>query len=100
MSFGLKQDVIDQINAIFSKYKKIDKVVVYGSRAKGNHKSYSDIDLCVFSENITLTTLQKVEVEIDDLLLPYKMDISIFHQIDNKELKEHITRIGKLFYEK
>jgi hypothetical protein len=44
--------------------------------------------------------LFKIENEIDDLLLPYKIDLSIFHKIENHQLLEHIKRIGKVFYEK
>lgn len=100
MEFGLNQHIIEQLNTIFSKHKQIQKVVVYGSRAKGNYKPHSDIDLSIFGEDITLTALQKIELELDDLLLPYKIDISIFNQIDNEALKEHIIRIGKIFYKK
>jgi uncharacterized protein len=40
------------------------------------------------------TELLKIENEIDDLLLPYKVDLSLFHQIDNPSLIEHIQRVG------
>ncbi len=99
MQFGLKQETINQINSIFARYSKIDKVIVYGSRAKGNYKPYSDIDLTIVSNDLNFTTMQKIELEIDDLLLPYKFDISLFHQIESSDLVEHINRAGQLFYE-
>jgi predicted nucleotidyltransferase len=72
-------------------------VVLYGSRAKGNYRPCSDIELTVFGE-LDLSCLYKIEVEIDDLLLRYKMDIFLHHQIINPDLLEHINRIGFDFY--
>jgi len=98
MDFGLSNTQHQQINFIFSKYPEIESVIIYGSRAKGTHKPYSDLDLTILGENINLTILQKIELELDDLMLPYKFDISVFSTIENKELLEHISRIGKEFY--
>jgi predicted nucleotidyltransferase len=98
MAFGLSNTQHEQINSIFSNYPQIESVLIYGSRAKGTHKPYSDIDLTIVGENINLTILQKIELELDDLMLPYKFDISEFKSIENKELLEHISRIGKVFY--
>jgi hypothetical protein len=47
-----------------------------------------------------LKKLQKIELEIDELYLPYKLDLSLFHQISNLDLIEHINRVGKIFYQK
>jgi predicted nucleotidyltransferase len=98
--FGLKNSEKKAINTVFNKYTIIDKVLIYGSRAKGNFKPYSDIDLTIIAENLKLTTLQEIETELDDLLLPYKFDVSVFSQISNEDLLNHIERVGQLFYEK
>ncbi len=45
-----------------------------------------------------LTILFKIENELDDLLLPYKIDLSVFSDIENPELLGHIERVGKVFY--
>ena len=50
--------------------------------------------------NLNLSLVQKIELEIEDLFLPYTFDISIFKQISNPDLIEHITRVGIVFYEK
>jgi predicted nucleotidyltransferase len=96
-SFGLPKDVIEKIKKIFRNYPKISKCIIYGSRAKGNFKPGSDIDLTLDAPEMTLTELLKLESEIDDLLLPYKIDLSLKHQISNANLLEHIARIGKEF---
>lgn len=100
MLFGLSIEDREKINNLFKQFEFIDKVILYGSRAKGNYKPSSDIDITLFGDNLTLSELQLVENEIDDLLLPYKFDISIYNQISNIELIEHIDRVGKVLYNK
>lgn len=92
--FGLPTEVIKKIKSVFSNYPKIQKCIIYGSRAKGNFKPGSDIDLTLEAPNMSLTELMKIEAEIDDLLLPYKVDLSLKHQIDSPDLLEHISRVG------
>ena len=84
----------------FAKHSELEKVVLYGSRTNGNFKPESDIDLTLFGENLTLTIQQRIESELDDLLLPNKFDISIHNKISNQDLLEHIKRVGKLIYSK
>ena len=97
---GLNETDVKKIQQIFSSHSEVEKVVLYGSRAKGIYKSASDIDLTLVGTNVSVATQQEIENELDDLLLPYKFDISVYHQISNKELVEHIERIGKVFFEK
>lgn len=98
--FGLSNEVIEKIINVFRKYPKITEVILYGSRAKGCYKNGSDIDLCLKAEHLTLQDLNKIELALDDLFLPYSFDMTIYDAIDNKELLDHICRIGKLFYQK
>lgn len=94
---GLKSTEIEKIQMVFKNHSEIEKVILYGSRAKGNYKPYSDIDITLIG-TINLTLQNKIEVELDDLLLPYKFDVSIFYKIENRELIEHINRVGKTIY--
>jgi predicted nucleotidyltransferase len=100
MRFGLDEIDIEKINSAFALFPEVERVLLYGSRAKGTYKLGSDIDLTLIGKYLTLDTINAIETQIDDLLLPYLFDISIFSQIDNPDLVEHINRIGKLFYEK
>ena len=100
MDIGLNEKDIGKIQSVLALHSEVEKVILYGSRAKGAYKPSSDIDLTLFGKELNLTIQQKIENELDDLLLPYKFDISIFHQIANKELVEHIERVGKLFFAK
>lgn len=99
MSYGLKEKHIHAINSVFKKYPKIEKAILYGSRAKGNYRNGSDIDLTLLGDELDLNILFKIENELDDLLLPYKIDLSIFSKIENNDLIEHINRVGIVFYE-
>ncbi|OAV73574.1 putative nucleotidyltransferase [Bacteroidales bacterium Barb6] len=100
MPYGLKDTDIQRIKQVFAPYSEVERVVLYGSRAKGNFKPASDIDLTLYGEKLTLTLQYKIENDLDDLLLPYKMDVSIFHRISNPDLTDHINRIGQVFMKK
>ena len=98
--FGLKEATINKIMAVFAKYTQIDKILLYGSRAKGNYRNGSDIDLTLIGDQLNYSQLSSIESDIDDLFLPYSFDISIFKDIDNPDLVEHINRVGVVLYEK
>ena len=97
---GLKEKHINAITSVFKKYPEIEEAVLYGSRANGNYRNGSDIDLTLKGEALSLSLLFKIETELDDLLIPYKIDLSIYHKIENPDLIEHIKRFGIIFYEK
>lgn len=97
---GLTLHTIQAIQAVFERCPAVEIAILYGSRAKGNYRVGSDIDLVLEGEKLNLTTLQKIEDELDELMLPYKMDVSLLKHIQNPELLDHIKRVGKRFYEK
>ncbi len=99
MKFGLKDETIDKINSVLAKYPQVSKAVIYGSRAKGNYKNGSDIDLTLHGE-LDLTIQFKIDNNLDDLLLPYTFDLSIFSKLTDPEFISHIERVGQVFYER
>jgi uncharacterized protein len=101
MKFGLKETTISRIHAVFARHPQVKKAILYGSRAKENFKNGSDIDLTLIgTEDVNLEILNRIMDEIDDLLLPYTFDLSIFHQISDPDVIDHIKRVGVVFYEK
>jgi predicted nucleotidyltransferase len=98
MKSGLTSEVIEKIRNVLSKHKEISAAILYGSRAKGNFKPGSDIDLTLKGDKLDLAKLAKINNEIDDLSLPYTFDFSIYDQISNPELLQHINRVGIKFY--
>lgn len=99
MRFGLKNDDIDKIGSVFEKYENVKKVIVYGSRAMGNYRNGSDIDLTI-KGNLTSRNFYDILQELDDLMLPYLIDLSKIEDIANPDLLDHIRRRGKIFYER
>lgn len=100
MRFGLSDSIIEKLTGVFKRFHEIDKVVIYGSRAKGNYKKGSDIDLTLLGEGLTTDFLDKISIALDDLLLPNMIDLSIYDQIENANLREHIERVGMVFFDK
>ncbi len=98
--YGLSPETLRAIKNVMARYPGIKKGILYGSRAKGNFKPGSDIDLVLKGETLKLTDLFRIENEMDDLLLPYHIDLSLYHQIDNAELSDHINRVGVELYTK
>lgn len=96
--FGLNQKTIEKLRNTFAQFPAVDRVLIYGSRAKGNFKPGSDIDLTLVGQQLKLETLLKIENDLDDLLLPYKIDLSIYDNIEETSVREHIERVGKVFY--
>lgn len=98
--FGLKEDTIAQINSVFAQYPELEEAILYGSRAMGNYRNGSDIDITLIGDAFTYSQMLQMEVQIDDLLLPYLFDFSLFRHIDNSDLIEHVQRVGVIFYKR
>ena len=100
MRFGLPEHTIEQINGVFARHGLVHKAILYGSRAKGNFKPGSDIDLTLLGEGLTPREVDAIGSELDDLLLPYDIDLNVFHLLDHVALREHIERVGVVFYQR
>lgn len=100
MKHGLEEKTRAQIRNVLAAFPLVEKAVLYGSRAKGNFKPGSDIDLALYGGGLSLQYLHRIEDALDDLLLPYQIDLAVFARIANAELREHIQRVGIVFYER
>ena len=98
--YGLRDSDISAIQNIFNSCSNLKKAILYGSRAKGNYRPGSDIDLCLQGELLTYYDLVVIENALDDLLLPYTIDLSIYEKIDNPHFLEHVNRVGIDFFVK
>ena len=98
--FGLPHEAIQALNNLFKLHPHIEQVLLYGSRAIGTYRIGSDIDLCFIAPALTLAEQLLLENQMDDLLLPWKIDVSLQHKIDNPALLDHINRVGMMFYKK
>lgn len=101
MKYGLSENSIKAIHAVLAQNPNIETAVLYGSRAKGNYREGSDIDLALTGDELDLSQMLRIAAMLDDLMIPYKVDVALLHQINNNaELKDHIRRRGVVFYEK
>lgn len=100
MKYGLPQSAVQKIRAVLSRYPQVDKAILYGSRAKGNYKNGSDIDLTLHGAELTLNVIYRILDDLDELLLPYTIDLSAFKNIGDPDVIEHIQRVGVTFYDK
>jgi len=99
INIGLSAFDKESIIKIFSN-KRIEKVFLFGSRAKGNFRPGSDIDLAVSGNNLSLNDILDLSIELDTLELPYKFDIILLKKVKEKALLEHINRLGIVLFEK
>ena len=96
--FGLPQASVDAIKAVLSRHPGVVRAAIYGSRAKGNFRHGSDIDLALFGDSLTARELLAIDGAIDDLDLPYTVDLSLFAKIEDAALRSHIERVGQDLY--
>jgi type I restriction enzyme S subunit len=100
MRYGLTEQTIQQINSVFEKHPVVKQAVLYGSRAKGNYKTGSDIDLSLFGEDISQSEMNQILDELDALDLPYTMDLTVFRDITHAKFRDHIARVGVVFFQR
>lgn len=96
--FGLSDNTIKEIVGVFKRHPEIEKVLVFGSRAKGCYREGSDIDLALFGDQISRNILLDVSCDIDDLELLYNIDLVNYQDVKDKPIGSHIMRVGKVFY--
>ena len=101
MQYGLSAQTLQKIRDVFVRYPQVEEVMLYGSRARGDYKNGSDLDLTLRgSSELTHTLLSQIANDLDDQLLPYTIDLSIFENIRNPEMVEQIERVGVALYKK
>lgn len=96
-TFGLTNKSLQILLEIFRNYPSVSEVKVYGSRAKGTYTERSDLDLVILDE-IDRKTLGEIWMEVNSSDFPLTVDLQVWKDIKNENLKEHIRRVGKIFY--
>lgn len=99
--FGLIERDIEYIVKAMKQFSEIEKAIIFGSRAMGNYKKGSDVDIAIVGEGINSKTLYKLDDYLNEVYpLPYFFDILQYSSITNENLKNHIDSKGKIIYEK
>ncbi len=97
-SLGLSSLLLDRLLSVFRRYPAIEKVMVYGSRARGDFAPGSDIDLAVFAPGMSPGEFARLWGEIDGLPVALKMDLVHFEALGNEGLKREILEGGRVIY--
>ncbi len=98
LAFGIGQRNLGRLNAIFAAHPAVLRVLLYGSRAKGNFRAGSDIDLCLDAPDMSWQELLAIDTEIDDLLMPWKVDLAHQQKLESSALLADIQRVGVQVY--
>jgi predicted nucleotidyltransferase len=99
MKFGLSDTVIQELQDVFRRHANIRKVLIFGSRSKGNYRAGSDIDLALIGTGIDYRQILDISLEIDDLGLLYSIDLLDYQSKAGTPIGDHIDRVGQVFYE-
>lgn len=91
---GIKANVMQEIMMLVEKYQ-IQKLIIFGSRARGDFSKVSDIDLAVKGGDVARFT---IDLEDTNTLLEY--DVIDLGKPVNADLLSSIEEEGKVLYEK
>ena len=96
--FGVAERHYNDLERVFRRFPGIEQVLIYGSRAKGTDKPYSDIDLAVVAPIMSDSEFSRLWNDLDGLELVFKLDVLHWDRMGEQKLKESIIRHGRLFY--
>lgn len=99
MHHGLSDAAVAQIQTVLSRHREVEKAILYGSRAKGNFRTGSDVDLALVGQLLTPVTVAQIHDEFEAGSLPHRVDVALLSEIKNAALIDHIQRVGQVFYE-
>ena len=99
MKFGLSDTVIRELQDVFRRHANIEKVLIFGSRSKGNFRAGSDIDLAVIGKGIDYSQLLTIQCEIENLEMLYRIDLLNYQKEIGTPIGDNIDRVGQVFYE-
>lgn len=96
MKFGIDNETLDIIKKILAKNRKIEKRVIFGSRATGKYKKNSDIDICLYG-NISFREISSLKGEFNESDCIYKVDLVSYNRLENIKFKKNIDEEGMKF---
>jgi predicted nucleotidyltransferase len=96
---GLTKQDIQTITDILAQQTNVEKALLFGSRAKGNYKHGSDVDIALKGRQLNVETISNISYLLnEETFLPYKFDILNYYST-SKKVTGHIDRVGIVFYE-
>ena len=98
--FGLDEDLLAKIVAVLEESGHVDRVVIYGSRARGSFKNYSDIDIAVHAPDMTHDEFLLLCSAIDDLPIIFRIDVVHADRLADPKLMAKIHRDGVSIFDR
>lgn len=97
--FGLKQDNIDLIKEVLQDFSVVEQALIFGSRAMGNYKRGSDIDIAIKGKRVKNDTVSRINYLLnEEIPLPYFFDVVHYESISNVDLLRHVDQVAQVFY--
>lgn len=97
---GLNEKTIKDIISALARFPEVERAVLFGSRAKGTHRTGSDIDLALTGDALNTRLVGRIEDALDELLLPYQFSLVILSQKTDPDVAAHIDRVGIILFQK
>ena len=92
---GLSQQDLKKIVAVICAEPKVKELILFGSRAKGTYRVGSDIDLAINTKSeLGFSALAQIKASLEELMLPYEIDLLVLEKVSNDDLVKHIARVG------
>jgi predicted nucleotidyltransferase len=98
LQFGLSNQILASLRQVLGHFPEVEKAVIYGSRATGSYRSYSDIDIAVMAPTMTDREFSHLWNALDDLPILFKLDAVHFERMTNPRLRENILNEGVAIY--
>lgn len=98
LTFGLSAPILDSLRQVFSRFPNIDRVLIYGSRARGDFRPHSDIDMAVLAPTMTPSEFSHLWMALDDLPILFRLDVSLHHDVADPQLKHNMLADGVTLY--
>ena len=98
LSFGLSAEILDELKQVFSRFPAVERVLIYGSRARGDFRPSSDIDLLVIAPTMASLEFSQLWMALDDLPIIFRLDVSLLQEVDHQQLKRNMLTDGVTLY--
>lgn len=99
-AFGIPPDALERIRAVLAGYDAVQSASIYGSRARDTARNSSDIDIALEGPALSQRHLASIANALDDLLLPWKIDLCLVSELEDEALLANICQDGKILYRK
>jgi predicted nucleotidyltransferase len=98
---GLFEADLQNVVSVLTQFPEVEYASIFGSRAKGNYKNGSDVDIALKGKQLSFMILERINSILnEETSMPYRFDVLNYETITNNELKEHIDRVGLVIYHK